>query len=455
MTRILSTIFLALISTSTFSQDISGDWMGEIDLNGNQLEIAFTLTYQQDVLSATMDIPKQGLNNAKAESASYVDSILTISFPEFQLEYKGHLKAQNEFEGNISQGGKPLAMNLKKGVIELNRPQTPKEPFGYYSEEVSFNNSKDKIKLFGTLTLPKKDGKFPVAVIISGSGPQNRDGEMFGHKPYQVLADHLTKNGIGVLRYDERGVGQSEGDFDTASIEEFSIDVQSAVAFLKTRKDVDPSKIGLIGHSLGGIIAPKVASENKEIDFIVLLAGPGIDGDKLMLLQKAAFERLMGVNEMQIAAGQGIVKEAYDIIRNSDLDNATVKDSLNSFYINKYGAMIPENQRNALVGQITNYEVASLIKSTPSEYLEKVKCPVLALNGGKDFQVPAKENLAAIKTSLEKNGNKNIEIVELENLNHLFQESKTGSISEYSEIEQTFSPVALDLITGWIKEQTK
>jgi alpha/beta superfamily hydrolase len=277
---------------------------------------------------------------------------------------------------------------------------------------------------------------------------------MFGHKPYYVLADQLTKNGIGVLRFDERGVGVSEGNFETASIKELSTDVTSAIAYLKSRNDINVSKIGLIGHSIGGIIAPKVATESNDIGYIVLLAAPGVNGDELMLSQKAAMERIMGFNEIQIAQSSTLVKGAYNIIVNSNLDNTSLKDSLNSHYINTYGKMIPDNQRKSLVDQITNYEVVSLIKSKPSEYLEQVKCPVLALNGSKDFQVPATENLKAIKNAVEKNGNKNVSTVAFENLNHLFQECETGASSEYSEIEETMSFGALDLITAWIKEQT-
>lgn len=371
------------------------------------------------------------------------------------MEYTGRLNQLNEIIGKITLAGNPFPMNIKKGKIEINRPQEPKAPFNYYSEDVTFINMKDKITLSGTLTLPKQKGDFPAVIIISGSGAQNRNGEMLGHKPYLVIADYLTKNGIGVLRFDERGVGGSDGDFETATIKDFSSDINSAINYLKNRDEINHSKIGLIGHSIGGIVAPKVASENDDVSYIVLLAGPGINGDKLMLSQKAALERIMGLNEMQIAQGQDFVKGAYDIITNSDLDNTILKDSINSFYSSKYGNLLPENQIKTLVNQVTKYEVVSLIKSKPSIYLSKVKCPVLALNGSKDFQVTAKENLEAIKNIFIENGNDHVKIVELENLNHLFQECETGALKEYSQIEQTISPTVLELITDWIKEQTK
>ena len=453
MNRILILLIFIIFSNSSLSQDLSGSWIGELNFGGQTLGIAFNLENNKEEFSATMDIPQQGLSKAKAETATFKDSILTISFPNFGIEYQGALNQKNEIIGKLLQSGSTFPLNLSKGTFILNRPQEPKAPFSYYSENIIFKNKADNITLSGTLTLPKKEGKFPVAIIISGSGPQNRDGEMFGHKPYLVLAHQLTTNGIGVLRYDERGVGESQGDYDSAGIEGFSNDVKSAIDYLKSRKEIDALQIGLIGHSFGGLIASKIASEDQTTAFIVLLAAPGIDGDKLMLSQKAAMERAMGVSEFQIAQAQGIVKEAYDIIRNSDLDNFALKDSLNAYYVNKYGGLIPESQRKALINQIGSHEVTSLIKSTPSEYLEKIICPVLAINGEKDFQVSANENLPAIKTAIEKNGNKNVKTVTLKSLNHLFQESESGLIDEYSEIEQTISPVALQLITTWINEQ--
>lgn len=454
MRNTFTLLLFFLCSITSFSQDYVGNWIGEIPIPNDKLDIAFKITKNGNNYESTMDIPKQGLNGAKAESTVLTDTVLTISFPNFNLEYKGSINDRNEIIGNLFKGGYPVPLNLKRGEIVLNRPQEPKPPFNYYSEDITFNSS-DDLKLQGTLTLPKKDGIFPVAIIISGSGPQNRDGEMFGHKPYYVIADQLTKNGIGVLRFDERGVGKSEGNFNIATIEELSADIKSAINYLKTRNDVNVSKIGLIGHSIGGIIAPKVASEINDVDFIVLMAAPGINGDKLMLSQKATLERTMGMNELQIAQGQELVKGAYDIIVSTNLDNQALKDSLNSFYINKYGKMFPEVQRETLVNQITGNEVLSLIKSKPSKYLEKVNCPVLAINGNKDFQVPSKENLNAIKDAIEKNGNNDVTIIELGNLNHLFQECNTGISSEYSEIEQTISPDVLDLITDWIKKQIK
>lgn len=458
MKKLIIILFIITTSFSISAQDISGKWNGILKVQGIQLRLVFNISQTEKGYRATMDSPDQRALGIPVTSAKFENSILKLEVSNAGIKYEGTLNKENVFIGTFKQSGQSFPLTLTKNKIEkaiVRRPQEPSKPYPYYSEEVKFENTKDNIVLAGTLTLPNKNGKFPAVILISGSGPQNRDEELFDHKPFLVLADYLTKNGIAVLRFDERGVGESEGDFKTATINEFSTDINSVIEYLKSREEIDITKIGLIGHSLGGIIAPKVASQNKDVSFIVLLAGPGINGDELMLSQKAALDRIMGLNEMQIAQRQSLMKGAYDIITKSDLDNAGLKDSINSFYINKYGKLFPENQRKKVVEQITSYEVVSLIKSKPSIYLSKVKCPVLAINGSKDFQVPAKENLEAIKKVLEANGNKKVKTVEFDNLNHLFQECETGAINEYASIEQTISPIALKGILNWILQQIK
>jgi alpha/beta superfamily hydrolase len=455
MNKLFTLSFFLLFSCITSAQDISGDWTGEIEIPSGKLGFVFHLTKDANGYTTTMDIPKQGLANSKVDTTTYIDSVLTMNMTGFKIDYSGRLNKQNEFIGNISKSGQPLALNLKRGTILLNRPQEPKPPFNYYTENVSFESQADRISLKGTLTLPKKEGKFPVVIIISGSGPQDRNGEMFGHKLYWVIADQLTKNGIGVLRFDDRGVGESGGDKNETDIAINSADVKGAIAYLKTRKDVNALKIGLIGHSIGGVIAPKVASETKDINYIVLMAGAGLNGDKLMLSQKASSERLLGVPEAQITQGQELFAGAYDIIINSKSDNAGIKAEVLAYLLEKVGAMVPHSQLETISDQLTGKEFVSLVKAKPSVYLSKVKCPVLAINGSKDFQVPSKENLTAIKTALESSGNTKVTATELENLNHLFQECTTGALNEYAEIEQTISPTALNAMTTWIMAQAK
>ena len=336
-----------------------------------------------------------------------------------------------------------------------NRPQEPKEPFGYHIENVSFKNSLDSVSLAGTLTYPEKGSNFPAVILISGSGPQDRNSELMDHKPFLVIADYLTNRGIAVLRVDDRGTGESKGNYNETGLNGFVNDTKSAFEFLKTHNKINSSQIGLIGHSLGGIIAPIVASENSDISFIILLAGSGVRGDKLMLLQKEQIERKMGVPEVAITQGQINMKGAYDIIVNQDLNKVQLQAELQKYFMKKFGAALPKNQIKNIATQMSYPWFADFIRCDPKTSLSKVNCPVLALNGGKDLQVPAEENLEAIKIILEENGNKAIKTIQLEGLNHLFQESETGLPNEYAEISQSFSPKALKIIEGWIKNHTQ
>ena len=352
----------------------------------------------------------------------------------------------------------PICVLLVASVSNLlgqtSRPQEPKEPFPYKFENVVFQNKEDSISLAGTLTLPAKGSNFPVAILISGSGPQDRNSEFMNHKPFLVIADHLTQQGIAVLRVDDRGTGKSEGVYNETSLTGFVNDTKSALEYLKTRKDINHSQIGLVGHSLGGIIAPIVASENQDIAFIVLLASPGIRGDQLMLLQKEVIERKMGVPEIGIAMGQSNMKGAYDIILKSN-DPVQLQTDLHEYFTKVFGLALPESQIDALSKQLSIPWLVDFIKFDPQSSLSKTKCPVLALNGSNDLQVPPKKNLEAIKSILQDNGNNDVETIELEALNHLFQESKSGLPTEYASIEQTFSPKALKKIATWIKERTE
>ena len=334
-----------------------------------------------------------------------------------------------------------------------NRPQEPKGPFEYEIKDIQFTNTIDSISLAGTLTFPKKGANFPAVILISGSGAQDRNSELMNHKPFLVIADYLTKQGIAVLRVDDRGTGKSEGNYNETGLNGFVNDTKSAFEFLKTRNEINPSKIGLIGHSLGGIIAPIVASENTDISFIVTLAGPGIRGDKLMLLQKEKIEQKMGVPEIGIIQGQKNIKGAYDIILQSN-DQTPLQADLKNYFTTIFGAVLPENQIQSISEQMATPWFTDLIKFDPQVALSKTKCSFLALNGSNDVQVPPKENLEAIEKSLTENGNTDVEIKQLENLNHLFQESETGLPAEYVTIEQTFSPKALTIMSEWIKQRT-
>jgi len=351
---------------------------------------------------------------------------------------------------------------LLRSVLRF-RPQEPVRPYPYHEEEVFFENREDGVTLAGTLTLPNTDGVFSAVVLISGSGAQNRDGEILGHKPFLVLADHLTRNGIAVLRFDDRGTAASTGNFQTATTFNHSKDAEAGVKYLQARKEIDKKKIGLIGHSEGGIIAPMIAARSKDVAFIVLLAGSGIRGDRLLLLQTDLIAQASGFSEEYRKLVKVMNEKTYAIVLSS-VDTAQTKIVLTDYWRQNVTNILSTRKTQEEYGEkfvritvdrITSSWAQYFVKYDPAPALEKVKCPVLALNGEKDLQVPAQINLEAIRAALAKGGNKKVTTKAFAGLNHLFQECTTGLPAEYASIEQTFSPVVLDEISAWIKAQTK
>lgn len=451
---LLASVLMLLFSFSLSAQDISGEWSGTLQLPMGKLRLVFHLSPKDKGYTATMDSPDQGAKGIPVTRVTFEPPVLTCEITSIQANYKGTLK-ENQIKGIFNQAGQSLPLDLTWSAepIQVKRPQEPVAPYPYLSEEVTFENKKAGITLAGTLTLPQVGSNFPVAVLITGSGNQNRDEELMGHKPFLVISDYLTRNGIAVLRYDDRGVGQSTGYFDSATSADFAEDVASAVEYLKTRKEINKNKIGLIGHSEGGMIAPMVASRSKDVGFIALLAGIGIKGDELLLLQRRRIEECMGYTQAQVAESQEVMAGAYKIITDTTAPAsslASLQERIYSYLETASKGNLTKEQLSAATKQITTPWFIYFLRFDPSIYLSQVKCPVLALNGSKDLQVPPKENLTGIKTSVERGGNKKVTTLELENLNHLFQECSTGLPTEYATIEQTCSPKMLEAVKEWI-----
>lgn len=461
-------LILSLTLLSCFfinAQEITGQWNGVLNVQGMQLRLVFHITKTTDGFSATMDSPDQKANGIPVTKTTFENPKIKFEIAAINMEYNGELKEQ-EIIGVFTQNDQQFPLNLSRKTIEktiLKRPQKPVKPYPYYEENVTFSNPKANISLAGTLTLPKKEGIYPAVILISGSGPQNRDEELMEHKPFLVISDFLTRNGIAVLRYDDRGFGSSKGDFKSATTADFTTDVESALAYLKTRKEINPKQIGLIGHSEGGIMAPIVASKSKDVNFIILLAGTGIPGNELLLLQQEKIAKVSGVSDTEIKKGSAYNKKLFDLIQQStDTEKlkSDLRTELTEIINNDTAAKIPngmtkEKYIDGQLNQLTSPWMLYFVKFNPATALEKVKCPVLALNGEKDVQVPPKENLTAIKNALTKAGNKKVTTIEFPNLNHLFQECQTGAPQEYATIEHTFSPVVLDEMLKWIKTQMK
>jgi hypothetical protein len=331
----------------------------------------------------------------------------------------------------------------------------------YHSEDIKFNNDEAGITLAGTLTLPGNKDHYPAVVLISGNGKHNRNAEFSNHKPFEVIANYLAENGIAVLRYDKRGVGLSTGNFDSATTFDFAGDVKAAVKYLHKRREIDRRKIGLIGHSEGGLVAPIVASQSNDIAFMVLLAAPGIPGDQLLLLQQTLIARAKGVSEEEIKKSNDLNRQAFEIVK-TYTDPAALQKQMTGFITeisredpDKPGNMSMEEYVHLQVARVLSPWMINFLRYNPVPALEKSKCPVLVLNGSKDLQVSPKENREAIKKALATGGNVNVTTIELPGLNHLFQECKTGLPDEYNKIDQSFSPVALQEIMRWLVKQVK
>ncbi|HEX3148646.1 MAG TPA: alpha/beta hydrolase [Gemmataceae bacterium] len=434
---------------------IEGYWLGTLNAGAIELRIAFHITKKDDKLTATMDSIDQGAKDLKFDSVDFVDGKITLKLAMAKFVYTGKLEADGDaIKGELEQGSLKFPLNLKRQekAFELKRPQEPKKPYSYLEEEVTFPSVAKDVKLAGTLTKPKGDGPFPTVVTITGSGPQDRDESLLGHKPFWVLADHLTRHGIAVLRFDDRGVAKSTGKFGTATSKDFADDVAGAVAFLKARKDV--GKIGLIGHSEGGMIAPMVAAEDSTIGFIVLLAGPGTKCDELLYAQGQLLVKAMGGDEKTQARQASLHKKLFPLVKEG-ADSAKLKAALKELEKDftdeeKKELAKVQDAAAASVGALATPWFKFFLNYDPDPTLKKVKCPVLAINGEKDLQVPPKENLAGIEKSLKAGGNMDVTVKEFPNLNHLFQTSKTGLPSEYGKIEETMSLAVLEMIAEWI-----
>lgn len=433
--------------------DIDGTWMGSLDTGTIKLRIVFHIVNTEDGLTATLDSPDQGAKGLPVTSVTRDGAALKMEAKQLGGVFEGKIAADRSLiEGTWTQGGANLPLVLKpvkdQSELERKRPQNPTKPYPYREEEVSYENKVQNVTLAATLTLPQGKGPFPGVLLITGSGPQDRNESLLGHKPFLVLSDYLTRKEIAVLRADDRGTGKSTGNFATATTADFATDAEAGIAYLKTRSEIDPHRIGLIGHSEGGIIAPMVAARNPDVAFIVMMAGSGVPGDQILPAQLQAIEEAGGKSHEEAAKDAAHEREVLTLVE-TEKDEAVLEKELRE----KISGEEPEPQIGAQIKTLTSPWFRYFLTYDPATALRKVTCPVLAINGEKDTQVPPKQNLPAIRTALEQGGNKHFEADELPGLNHLFQTAKTGSPAEYAQIEETISPVALDRMASWILKQ--
>lgn len=441
------------------SQEIPlGNWGGVLDLGICKLTLIFDVKQDGDgKCSALVSCVEQDLYDLPAIATKQGDG-LQFEIKTLSAVYQGMLnESKTEIHGSFSQRGTSFPLVLTKDVQApvLVRTQEPKAPYPYREEEIHYDNQEASVILAGTLTLPEGDGPFPAALLIAGSGPTDRDESIFGHKPFWVIADHLTRQGIAVLRTDKRGVGASTGDYEAATSKDFASDVLAGIAYLKSRNDIDSKHIGLIGHSEGGLVAPMAASQTEDVAFLILLAGLGVTGEELLYEQAALIDRDMGLDEVAIAHHFDLQKKVFTLIKKTK-DLEAMQKQLHEMLSEEVQAL-NENQDDGYATYIaeevkiyTSPWFRYILTCDPAAILKQIQAPILALNGELDLQVSPRQNIPAIKLALQEGGNPDYTVMELPKLNHLFQTCKTGSVREYAEIEETIAPIMLDTMTDWI-----
>jgi hypothetical protein len=459
--KTISLVLMLLISITSSvwadTQDILGSWMGTLRFGDVELRIAYTIDVDQDgSLSATMHSLDEVVYDILVNEIYYEDNQLTLICDAAQSTYEGRLVSGRNsvhFDGKWLQAGQAIDLDLQpvEEIPRPNRPQDPQPPFPYEQQEVVFENIPAGIQLAGTLTIPEGSGPFPVLVTISGSGSQDRNSTFFEHKPFWVIADYLARLGIAVLRYDDRGVGGSTDAETEATTADLAGDVTAAVSFLMDHPDIDPNRIGLIGHSEGGIIAPMVAAEIEDIALIVLLAGPGLPGSQILLVQTEDILRAQGTSEQYIETELIYLHRVFEILQDNS-DDEVAKEKIREAVIQIYGQVSSQELENE-AAVWTSAWMRFFILYDPGPTLEQVTCPILALFCERDIQVDVNQNLPIMESILAEAGHTDYLVQELPELNHLFQTAQTGVIEEYAQIEETFSPIALDLIGAWISER--
>lgn len=461
-----TTLLIALtVVAQVPSKNVEGNWLGTLEIGETKLRLVLKIEKSANGHSAKLDSVDQGASDLPMDSIVLDGDKLSFSAATYGLSYEGTLKdTGDEISGTFKQGPNELPLVFKRTAEapKLNRPQDPKKPYPYDEEEVSYRNEKDNIKIGGTLTIPRGGGKYPAVVLITGSGSQDRNESIAGHRPFLVITDHLTRNGIAVLRVDDRGIGATDRGSLSATSENFAVDVMAGVNFLKQRKEIDPKMIGLIGHSEGGMIAPIAAARSNDVSFIVLLAGLGQTGEDVIYAQTELIQKAQGTHPDTMRHTIALAKKINAIVK-TETDEKRIEARINEETA-AYGGTLADLQKKlfepaaasvkAYMPMYKTQWYRYFITFNPAPVLKSVTVPVLALNGELDLQVPWKENLDLIAAGLKAGGNKDVTVKAFPKLNHLFQTSQTGQPSEYSKIEETMSPEVLKVMSDWILSRT-
>lgn len=456
----------ASASSAAAAADWAGDWGGTLDAGVARMPIVFHISAEpQGGYAAKMDSPEQNVMGIPVTATRIAGRRVTMTIGNGAGVYKGEIAPDGRtIQGTWAQGGRKYPLELTRGVVAAppKRPQEPKPPFPYDSEDVTFKNAAGGHALAGTLTMPKTGRPLVAVVMITGSGPQDRDSTISAHKPFWVLADQLAREGIAALRYDDRGIGKSGGDFGSAKTSDFASDAAAAVAYLKSRPEIDQARIGVLGHSEGGLAAPIAAADSRDVSFVVLLAAPAVPGEKVIYRQTEAILHATGQSHESIVRGMGLQKALFTIVRESSGIETAVEPltaALREYYDETppaERAQLGERDKfvSSQLATVNNEWFRHFLTFDPRPTIARLKCPVLALTGEKDLQVIPSQNLPEIEKALQSAGNTRVTIRELPGLNHLFQHAKTGAPTEYGEIEETLSPEVPKLIAEWIRSVT-
>lgn len=449
----LTVAFLA--ATPALAEDLAGDWIG-------RMESGFTVRMHVDKAgggyAATLTNPSGSVTKLEAVTSDGATVAFRVS--ELELAYSGAWSdAQRAWTGTLRfQGEHALAFTRATAAdlapVSQRRPQEEAiaaAPLPYAEHEVAFDSPAAGVRLAGALTVPRGKGPFPAVVLISGTGPNDRDEDVDGHKVLRVVADSLTRAGFAVLRYDKRGVGGSTGVYPTATTADFAADAAGALRFLKVDGRIDPARIGLLGHSEGGLIAPMVAAEDASVAFVILVAAPGVRGDRLFVSQAAATSKLYGVPGDYIARRKAFDEALYAAILAAPSDEAAQARVAALAETGVAQKIVDPSEARALPAGKAGRWARAFLAHDPAPVLAQLKMPILALGGSLDAQVPADENLAAIGAALKANDKASVR--KLGGLNHLLQTARTGAPNEYAEIEETVAPSALQVIAEWAGRQ--
>lgn len=493
MRRLHAILLLALllpglpgqVGAQTSGPDFAGEWRGALEAGPRTLTLVFHLAAGEAGLEATMDSPMQGAFGVPFDRVAVSGDTLVLELSAAGARFRGVLADSATLAGTWSQGSVTVPLTMRRGHASpaegeggggadlvppadtpvpdpSTRPQTPRPPFPYQVEEVTVPRPDAGLELAGTLTLPRGPGSFPGVVLVTGSGPQDRDETVLGHKPFAVLADYLTRRGIAVLRYDDRGVGESTGSHADADSPELAGDAAAVLRALAGHPSVDPARVGVIGHSEGGLIAPMVARDTGLPAFVVLLAGPGLPGDEIILAQSRLIATAQGVDSATVAMSLAVNRALFGVV-SAESDPETARRRMRSILnanldgltsAERAAAGIPDGAREAWVEsqvrQLTDPWFRFFLAYDPAPALEALQVPILAVNGSLDLQVPAGENMAAIEAALARGGNDDVTTRVFPGLNHLFQTAETGTPDEYARIPETMSPAVLESVGDWI-----